>query len=336
MEQTVAAQRRPSIQQWYIGVQSSLHGHAERISSNLTGKSLTELREIELSRKSVIDIADRVSSNLTGKSISEIREMELDRKSVIDMALSLPTLLKRRVFTRSPPIEGAGAPTPGSSPGMSLDGTMSPPRAESPLRTRNGPQSPVGSLSPSASPSSRAVRTWRHDPYNAAEPVLQLEAAALPTAAAASSVDPAEAVEESEGQGGRIGVELFKVKLCRDWAQGTCVYGSRCIYAHSPNEMRTRDINKQLIQKLNNKDERCKIDPNKFKVRLCDKWVQYGECPYVAHCMFAHGPEEQRCVAYNREVARRMASLLSDPSKCIPCASAPNTGCIVVPSRMEA
>ena len=112
----------------------------------------------------------------------------------------------------------------------------------------------------------------------------------------------------------KVETELFKVKICRAWQQGKCIYGPRCIYAHAHSELRTRDINAQLIRKLLHKDERCKVDPNKYKVRLCEKFQQFGHCPYNPHCMFAHGEEELRSISYNREIARRVAVLLNTPN----------------------
>ena len=61
----------------------------------------------------------------------------------------------------------------------------------------------------------------------------------------------------------KIDVELFKVKPCRSFALGKCIYGARCIYAHSQAEMRTRDVNAQLMRKIVSKDDHCKVDPNK-------------------------------------------------------------------------
>eukprot|EP00759_Apiculatamorpha_spiralis_P004683 PhF_6_TR12862/c3_g1_i1/m.20208 len=117
--------------------------------------------------------------------------------------------------------------------------------------------------------------------------------------------------DSSGGAPRKVEPELFKVKMCRAWQQGKCIYGPRCIYAHTPAELRTRDVNAQLIRKLMCKEERCKVDPNKYKVRLCEKFAQNGQCPYAPHCMFAHGSDELRSVSSNREVARRVAMLLN-------------------------
>lgn len=31
-----------------------------------------------------------------------------------------------------------------------------------------------------------------------------------------------------------------------------------------------------------------------FKTRLCDKFMQFGDCPYGDRCHYAHGPQDRR------------------------------------------
>ena len=157
------------------------------------------------------------------------------------------------------------------------------------------------------------VFTWRHDPYAPSCMVpLDLLTPSTTSPAPIGFQQTLSEFENLEAEPKKIDVQLFKVKPCRAHPLGQCIYGARCIYAHSQAEMRTRDVNAQLMRKIVSKDNDCKVDPNKFKVRLCAKWEQYGECPYVERCMFAHGPKEMRTIAYNREVARRMSQLMAD------------------------
>eukprot|EP00760_Papus_ankaliazontas_P031624 PhM_4_TR5367/c0_g1_i1/m.29125 len=96
----------------------------------------------------------------------------------------------------------------------------------------------------------------------------------------------------------------FKTKLCGAHNPSTgsmCPNGNMCIDAHGRNELRTREINVPVVRKLRSRGiERAVVDPNKFKVRLCEKYEATGECPFGAQCMFAHGAEELRDVSVNR------------------------------------
>ena len=159
------------------------------------------------------------------------------------------------------------------------------------------------------------VFTWRHDPYAPSCMVpLDLLTPSTTSPAPIGFQQTLSEFENLEAEPKKIDVQLFKVKPCRAHPLGKCIYGARCIYAHSPAEIRTRDVNAQVIRKLMSKDDHCKVDPSKFKVRLCDKWARHGVCPYIDHCMFAHGPAELRSVAFNREVTRRMAELVAGSS----------------------
>ena len=164
------------------------------------------------------------------------------------------------------------------------------------------------------------VRTWAHDPYMPRPPTLyppfpQVGSCVDTPGHSGTEVEeptktPIEDEDQEAKHSKKIDVGLYKVKPCHSYPLGKCIYGERCIYAHFPAETRTRDVNNQVIRKLASKDEHCKVDPNKFKVRMCDNWMQQGTCPYVAHCMFAHGSEELRSIGYNQEVARRMGAIM--------------------------
>eukprot|EP00760_Papus_ankaliazontas_P014950 PhM_4_TR16194/c0_g1_i1/m.68864 len=103
-------------------------------------------------------------------------------------------------------------------------------------------------------------------------------------------------------------IELYKTTLCTAFMRGqTCAMGPRCAFAHGRSEVRTREINIQVVRKI------CKrgvhhasiVDPINYKVRMCS----YGAaCPFRnGECMFAHDAEEIRSVAVNRRALERIA-----------------------------
>jgi hypothetical protein len=46
-------------------------------------------------------------------------------------------------------------------------------------------------------------------------------------------------------------------------------------------------------------DKEKKIVAERFRTKLCNKWLQTGVCPYDVRCMFAHGEDELRTTAMN-------------------------------------
>jgi len=133
---------------------------------------------------------------------------------------------------------------------------------------------------------------------------------------------------------------MLQVRKCSAFRDGKCVYGARCLYAHSPNEMRTREINIQLIRKLKAEmgdlsdnyyppsyastassttdaadTDFEHMDPCKFKVKLCEKFAAKGSCPYMDRCMFAHGASELRTAYANSELSRRMRAMMGGMKK---------------------
>ncbi|KAI3634197.1 hypothetical protein MIR68_007801 [Amoeboaphelidium protococcarum] len=127
--------------------------------------------------------------------------------------------------------------------------------------------------------------------------------------------------------------KLYKTKICRTFElEGDCPYGSRCHFAHGQAELRRVslasavsddfDITKQFPTSLNLDSATSDINTlirsrsvsspqppltsslrftemqkpynNKFKTRMCDKWLVTGFCPYGSKCTFAHGEQELR------------------------------------------
>lgn len=65
--------------------------------------------------------------------------------------------------------------------------------------------------------------------------------------------------------------DRYKTELCRSWHEnGTCRYGSKCQFAHGPNELRPV------------------MRHPKYKTELCRSWVETGSCPYGRRCRFIH------------------------------------------------
>eukprot|EP00760_Papus_ankaliazontas_P032528 PhM_4_TR5882/c0_g1_i1/m.15835 len=42
-----------------------------------------------------------------------------------------------------------------------------------------------------------------------------------------------------------------------------------------------------------------KIDPVRYKTKICRHFVESGACPFTARCVFAHGQDDMRSVEMN-------------------------------------
>lgn len=103
-------------------------------------------------------------------------------------------------------------------------------------------------------------------------------------------------------------LQLFKTDMCKFYQQGKCNQGSRCAYAHDPQEIRHKpDLTNTSMCKTFAKEGRC-ADPacryahsevqlratsGFFKMKMCGFWYN---CKNGQNCRFAHSPEELRTV----------------------------------------
>ncbi len=62
----------------------------------------------------------------------------------------------------------------------------------------------------------------------------------------------------------------YKTRLCRNFLQGSCLFGDSCSFAHGPQELQA-------------------MPAAAFKTRLCRHFEASGSCPYEERCGFAHG-----------------------------------------------
>eukprot|EP00760_Papus_ankaliazontas_P027382 PhM_4_TR3308/c0_g1_i1/m.49884 len=118
-------------------------------------------------------------------------------------------------------------------------------------------------------------------------------------------------------------LQLYKVALCDAWvasnkSKGTsgdapaeCPFGVHCSFAHGPHEQRSRLINAQFVRKLRTKGrERASVDPSKYKLRLCEKFMSGGICEYGDNCMYAHGAHALRSVETNAVAEAQLKAML--------------------------
>jgi len=73
--------------------------------------------------------------------------------------------------------------------------------------------------------------------------------------------------------------DRLKTKMCHSLVSGNCSFGSKCLFAHSVDELR-----------IVGDDEKA----SHFKQKTC-KWFNVNgvnKCIYGTHCRFAHGTEE--------------------------------------------
>ncbi|XP_069500348.1 mRNA decay activator protein ZFP36L1-like [Ambystoma mexicanum] len=75
----------------------------------------------------------------------------------------------------------------------------------------------------------------------------------------------------------------YKTEQCRTYRENaTCKYGSKCQFAHGPEELRGLSRHP------------------KYKTELCRTFHTIGFCPYGARCHFIHNAEEQRFSSSSR------------------------------------
>lgn len=74
----------------------------------------------------------------------------------------------------------------------------------------------------------------------------------------------------------------YKTELCRSvWENRVCMYGFKCLYAHSREELRVP------------------IRHPKYKTRLCNKFHTTGFCSYGSRCHFIHSIEQDKKLVLN-------------------------------------
>ncbi len=88
---------------------------------------------------------------------------------------------------------------------------------------------------------------------------------------------------------------MVKTKLCVLYANGECVHGGRCRFAHDPSELRQR--------------------PDLRKTSLCRSFTLSGCCVNGAQCRFAHGKEQLR--AYDVDLPYLPCASYHDPTNSV-------------------
>jgi hypothetical protein len=72
-------------------------------------------------------------------------------------------------------------------------------------------------------------------------------------------------------------IVLYKTEMCRTFEEtGTCKYGTKCQFAHDPNEIRNIPRHPR------------------YKTEICKTFWQLGNCPYGKRCCFIHTENELR------------------------------------------
>lgn len=63
----------------------------------------------------------------------------------------------------------------------------------------------------------------------------------------------------------------FKTEICRNWTQGCCEFGEKCIFAHGAEELRNKDY----------------LASN-YRTKKCKQFHEQGFCQYGSRCQFKH------------------------------------------------
>ncbi|KAG0237775.1 nudix (nucleoside diphosphate linked moiety X)-type motif 2 [Mortierella sp. GBA43] len=95
----------------------------------------------------------------------------------------------------------------------------------------------------------------------------------------------------------------YKTRLCERFeAEQYCPYHNKCTFAHGLAELRQRPANNDqqdkpvsAVQASYQNRARREVVENEFhKTRLCERFMNEGECPFGTRCTYAHGHEELR------------------------------------------
>jgi len=96
----------------------------------------------------------------------------------------------------------------------------------------------------------------------------------------------------------------YKTRLCERFeTEQFCPYYAKCTFAHGAAELRQRlatadqqDKPMSAVQaSYQNRAKRTEATENEFlKTRLCERFMNDGECPFGPKCTYAHGREELR------------------------------------------
>lgn len=96
----------------------------------------------------------------------------------------------------------------------------------------------------------------------------------------------------------------YKTRLCERFeAEQFCPYYGKCTFAHGLAELRQRPVATDQQDKplsavqasYQNRAKRTEATENEFhKTRLCERFMNDGECPFGIKCTYAHGREELR------------------------------------------
>ena len=97
------------------------------------------------------------------------------------------------------------------------------------------------------------------------------------------------AVETSQFQLSDDKAARYKTRICRNWLQGECEFGARCIFAHGHAELQSSEVGTSMQKQKLVVNE----STPKYKTRLCHNWLN-GHCEFGTGCTFAHGDSELR------------------------------------------
>lgn len=95
----------------------------------------------------------------------------------------------------------------------------------------------------------------------------------------------------------------WKTRICTKWQDGHCPFGDSCKYAHGEYELRVLPdeiIEQHETARLFRNPEgmetaqKKQIATNVRKTKLCQTYMETGQCPYGDKCTFAHGHHELR------------------------------------------
>ncbi|KAF9901762.1 nudix (nucleoside diphosphate linked moiety X)-type motif 2 [Linnemannia zychae] len=96
----------------------------------------------------------------------------------------------------------------------------------------------------------------------------------------------------------------YKTRLCERFeTEQFCPYYGKCTFAHGAAELRQRPVTAEQQDKpisavqasYQNRAKRTEPVEGEFhKTRLCERFMNDGECPYGNKCSYAHGREELR------------------------------------------
>jgi len=145
--------------------------------------------------------------------------------------------------------------------------------------------------------------------------------------------------------------QFYQTKLCKHFQNGSCLYGDKCSFSHSYDQLRERpNLTKTKMCTAIESGLRCtegdkcpfahsvselRATPMLYRTVLCN-WWRKGQCEFGDSCRFAHGEEQLRSASPSLSPSESMSKVSSEAhslNQMSTAVSTPACGSLAMPSE---